>query len=98
MVLRTVTHGTTSTGVTPAELILNNSIRLSNRILAPGSTNHTSQVALSDTMDNWVARQHTLLQVAQAHQHQSDSHLLVEYDPIHSYVLFTPPVGDGNKF
>ena len=71
----------TSTGVTPAELILNNSIRQSNRILAPGSTNPTSQVALSDTMDNWVARQHTILQVAQAHQHQSNSHLLVEYDP-----------------
>ena len=87
----------TSTGVTPAELILNNSIRLSNRILAPGSANPTSQVALSDTI------QHTLLQVAQAHQHQSDSHLLVEYDPriteypIHSYVLFTPPVSRCNK-
>ena len=39
----------TSPGVTPTELNLNNSIRLSNRILAPGST---SQVALSDTMDN----------------------------------------------
>jgi hypothetical protein len=93
----------TSTGVTPAELILNNSKRLSNRILAPGSANPTSRVALSDTKDNWVARQYTLLQVAQAHQHQSDSHLLVEYDPriteypIHSYVLFTPPVGRSNK-
>ena len=47
-------------------------------------------------MDNWVARLHTLLQVAQAHQHQSDSHLLVEYDSriteylVHSCVLFTP--------
>ena len=51
----------TSTGVTPAELILNNSIRLSNRVSAPGSANPTSQVALSDTMDKWVARQHTLL-------------------------------------
>ena len=94
----------TSTGVTPAELILNNSIRLSNRILSPpDSVNRLSQVALSDTMDNWVARQHTLLTVAQAHQLQSDSHLLVEYDPriteypVHSYVLFTPPVGRGNK-
>jgi hypothetical protein len=54
-------------------------------------------------MDNWVARQHTLLQVAQSHQHQSDSHLLVESDPriteypVHSYVLFTPTVGRGNK-
>jgi hypothetical protein len=32
------------------------SIRLSNRILSPpGSINLLSQVALSDTMDNWVA-------------------------------------------
>ena len=45
----------TSTGVSSAELILNNSIRLSNRILAPGSANPTSRVALSGTMDNWVA-------------------------------------------
>ena len=91
----------TSTGVTPAEPILNNSIRFSNRILTPGSANPTSHVA--NTMDNWVARQHTLLQVAQAHQHQSDSNLLVKYDPriteypVHSYVLFTPPVGRRNK-
>ena len=43
----------TSTGVSPAELILNNSIRLSNRILSPhDSVNRLSQVALSDTMDN----------------------------------------------
>jgi hypothetical protein len=94
----------TATGLTPAELILNNSIRLSARILAPpGSNTPGSRVALSDTQDNWVAGQHTLLTVAQAHQLQSDSHLLVEYDPriteypIHSYVLFTPPVGRGNK-
>ena len=85
----------TSTGVSPAVLILNNSIRLSNRILAPGSANPTSQGVLSDTMDNWVARQHTLLQVAQAHQHQSDPRI-TEY-PVHSYVLFTPLVGRGNK-
>ena len=49
----------TSTGVSPAELILNNSIRLSNRILAPGSANPTSHLALSDTMDNWVLFTHT---------------------------------------
>ena len=54
-------------------------------------------------MDNWVARQHTFLTVAQAHLLQSDSHLHVEYDPriteypVHSYVLFTPPVGRDKK-
>ena len=42
----------TSTGVTPVELILNNSIRLPARILAPpGSNTPGSQVALSDTMN-----------------------------------------------
>ena len=87
----------TSTGVDHTKLLLNKSIRLSNRILSPpDSLNPLSQKELSDTMDNWVARQHTLLTVAQAHQLQSDSHLLVEYDPriieypVHSYVLFTP--------
>jgi hypothetical protein len=53
-----------NTGVTPTERILNNSIRLSNRIVAPDSANPTSRVTLSDTMDNWVARQYTILQVA----------------------------------
>ena len=54
--------------VTPAELILNNSIYLSARILAPpGSNTPGSQVALSDTLYSWVARQHTLLTVAQPH-------------------------------
>ena len=83
----------TSTGVTPAELILNNSIRLSNRILAPGSANPTNRVALGCTT----------VHPSQAHQHQSESHLLVESDPriteypVQSYVLFTPPVGRGNK-
>ena len=88
----------TSTGVTPAELILlNNSIRLS------AHRRVRTTLVVKSTLDNWVARQHTLLTVAQAHQLQSDSHLLVEYDPriteypIHSYVLFTSPVGRGNK-
>ena len=45
----------TVTGVTPVELILNNSIRLSARILAPpGSNTPGTQVSLSDTLDSWV--------------------------------------------
>ena len=47
-------------------------------------------------MDNWVARQHTLLIVAQAHQLQSDDPRITEYS-VHSYVLFTPPAVRGNK-
>ena len=46
----------TSTGVTPAELILNNSIRLTERILLPSTQAMSSgQFALSDTMDDWIA-------------------------------------------
>jgi hypothetical protein len=94
----------TSTGVTPAELILNNSIRLTERILTPPTEALSSgQIALSDTMDDWIARQFTLIKVAQERQLQSDSHALVQYDdriteyPVHSYVLFTPPVGRSDK-
>ena len=78
-----------STGVTPAELILNNA-----RILAPPpSIGSSQQVALSDTMDEWIAKQHTLIMVARDTQLASDAHALVECDPriteypVHSYVL-----------
>ena len=55
----------TSTGVTPAELILNNSIRLSERILLPPAEAKSSgQFASLDTMDEWVARPSTLVRVA----------------------------------
>ena len=56
----------TSTGVTPAALILNNSIRLKERILLPPTQARSSgQFALSDTMDEWIVRQCPLINVAQ---------------------------------
>jgi transposase InsO family protein len=100
----------TSTGVTPAQLILNNSISLSSQILQsqrvmypPDTTRPDHQVALSDRMDEWISRQTTLIKVARDKQSQTDFHSLVEYDatiteyPVNSYVLFTPPVGRGDK-
>ena len=94
----------TSTGVTPAALILNNSIRLTERILLPPTQARSSgQFALSDTMDEWIARQSTLINVAREKQRQTDFHALVNYDPtiteypVHSYALFTPPVGRSDK-
>jgi hypothetical protein len=51
----------TATGVTPAELILNYSIRLSSNILAPiDSSVDSSDTSLSDRMDEWISRQHTV--------------------------------------
>ena len=93
-----------STGVTPAELILSHSIRLSSHILTPiDSTVDFNDTSLSDRMDEWISRQHTLLIAAQENQHRSDQHHLVENDaeiteyPINSYVLYTPPMGRSNK-
>ena len=57
----------TTTGITPAELIFNNYIRLSSHILAaPATRDRSSLLALSDTMDSWIEKQYTLLQAARA--------------------------------
>ena len=46
-----------STGVTPAELILSRSIRLSSHILTPiDSTVNSSETPLEDRMDEWISR------------------------------------------
>ena len=72
----------TSTGVSPAELILNNSIRLTSAILSPPSiSNSKSQISLSDVMDRWISKQTLLLKVAQKNQRVTDSHHLVVHDP-----------------
>ena len=72
----------TSTGLTPAQLILNNSIRLTERILLPPVVKKLSrQIALSDTMDNWITKQNTLIKVAKDKQLKTDYHALVKYDP-----------------
>ena len=61
MVQRIMNTGeNTSAEIIPAELFLNNSIRLSARFVAPpGSNIPTNQVALSVTLDNSVAREHS---------------------------------------
>ena len=80
----------TSTGVTPAELILSHSIRLSSHIMTPINSG-------IDSSDISLSRQHTILVAAQEHQLQSDQHKVVENDPditdypVNSYVLYTPP-------
>ena len=88
----------------PEETILSHFIRLTSNIMSPisGSVD-SSGISLSDRMDEWISRQHTLLVVAQERQLQSDQHKVVENDadvtdyPINSYVLYTPPMGRGNK-
>jgi hypothetical protein len=59
----------TSTVVTPAELILSYSIRLSSHTLTPVQSNvDSSDTSLSGRLDELILRQHTLLLVAQEYQ------------------------------
>ena len=94
----------TSTGVTSADLILSHSIRLTSHIMSPViSSIDSSDTSLSSTMDEWISHQYSLLVVAQETQLQSDQHKVAENDaeitdyPINSYVLYTHPMGRGNK-
>ena len=71
-----------STGVTPAELILSHSIRLSSHIMTPvHSSISSSDISLSNRLDEWISRHHTLPILIQEHQLQTDQHKVVENNP-----------------
>ena len=60
---------------------LSHSIRLTSHTTSPiGGSVDSSDTSLSDRMDEWISRQHTLLVVAQESQLQSDQHEVVESD------------------
>jgi len=72
----------TTTGVSPAELILSHAITLSAHILASVvREGEPANIALAERMDAWIERQHTLLIAAQENQYQADQHRLVLHDP-----------------
>ncbi len=59
----------TATGVTPAELILNNSLRLTKSIVTEPSTMDRSRLkVMSGQLDSWISRQAILVKVAQENQ------------------------------
>jgi transcription termination factor NusB len=94
----------TATGVTPAELILNNSVRLTKRIFTEPSTMDRSKLkSMSGQLDTWISRQAILVKVAQEHQKATDLYRVSTYDnnytdyPINSYVLYTHPNGKEHK-
>jgi len=94
----------TTTGVSPAELILSHAITLSSHIMAPvAREEEPANIALAERMEGLIERQHTLLIAAQENQHRADQHRLVLHNPditeypINSYVLYTPSIGRDNK-
>ena len=64
---------------------------------------HSFATAYSKDEKELMRHLRAMLFDARVHDKWSDSHLLVESDPriteypVHLYVLFTPPVGRGNK-
>ena len=87
---------------TPADLILSHSFRLTPHIMSPVSSGIvSSDISLSDRMDEWISRQHTLLVAAQETQLQSDQHKVVENDAeitvIFRAISFFPSIKDHIK-
>lgn len=86
------------TGLTPAEMLFGNNLRLSERIFNRRSD--STPVKLSEYMDKLLSRQETILKVAREKQEAKDAFHMQEAEansyseyPINSYVLYSPPVG-----
>ena len=101
-ILNTVEKSTT--GVTPAEMLFGNNLRLNTKVfdaklVSKDSKLHDSNFKLTDYMDEMLKQQETILTVARQHQLMRDTYHMQEHDsdyaeyPINSYVLYTPPEG-----
>jgi transposase InsO family protein len=93
-----------NTGVSPAELLFGNAVKLSRNLLIPASELDESTVSsLSKHMSDMLKTQARLIEVAQETQLKHDSHHMSSYDPgftefpINSYVLFSHPEGRADK-
>ena len=95
----------TRTGVTPAEILFGNAVHINRGILErplhPKSD--LPKGRLSAYMDEMLANQATLIQVAKDTQLKHDTHHMSEFDPgftefpINSYVLLEHPEGRPHK-
>lgn len=94
----------TNTGVSPAELLFGNTVDLGRRILrTPIQVPKGSEITLTEYMEELLAQQARLIEVAQATQSKHDTHHMSTFDsdytefPINSYVLVEPPEGKRPK-
>jgi transposase InsO family protein len=94
-----------STGVSPAELLFGNAVKLSRHLLLPESAVTDSAMGrnLSQRMSDMLKAQTRLIKVAQETQVALDSHHMSSFDPgftefpINSYVLYNHPEGRADK-
>jgi transposase InsO family protein len=95
----------TNTGVSPAELLFGNTVDLGRELLRrPLKQSSGDQpIVLTDYMENLLAKQKVLLEIAQETQRKHDTHHMSGFDPefteypINSYVLLNHPEGDRPK-
>ena len=89
------------TGITPAEVIFGNNLRLHTRIFSNDKpvSNDTNPITLTQYMKEMFKQQEDILRVAKEHQIKQDAFHMQNHDldyaefPINSYVLYVPPIG-----
>ena len=89
------------TGITPAEVIFGNNLRLHTRIFSNDKpvSNDTNPITLTQYMKEMLKQQEDILRVAKEHQIKQDAFHMQNHDldyaefPINSYVLYVPPIG-----
>ena len=99
------TQEKSSTGVSPADLVLTNAIHMQTNLYSPTDSAKAIETStpIREVLDKMIARQSTLLKVAQKTQSALDSHRIALHDPnytdypINSYVLYTAPTGPSDK-
>ena len=99
------TQEKSSTGVSPADLVLTNAIHMQTNLYSPTNSAKAIETGtpIREVLDKMIARQSILLKAAQKTQFTLDSHHIAQHDPnytdypINSYVLYTAPTGTSDK-
>ena len=99
------TQEKSSTGVSPADLVLTNAIHMQTNLYSPTDSAKAIETStpIREVLDKMIARQSILLKAAQKTQSALDSHRIAQHDPnytdypINSYVLYIAPTGPSDK-
>ena len=83
------TQEKSSTGVSPADLVLTNAIHMQTNLYSPTDSAKAIETStpIREVLDKMIARQLILLKAAQKTQSSLDSHRIAQH-PINSYVLY----------
>jgi len=92
-----------STGVSPADLVITNAIHMQTNLYSPTDSAKAIETStpIREVLDKMIAWQSILLKVAQKTQSALDSHRIAQHDPnytdypINSNVLYTAPTVTG---